>query len=88
MIVLGPRNGGVDPALIRHEEKHVDQAAAMCPRFLRWLPRRVRAWIGAPKFWRAYFDEHRRHGYSGNAYEIVARAAEGDDDVTPGPFTP
>lgn len=64
------------PELIRHEETHVDQAAACCPRWLRWLPRRSRAWVGAPAFWRRYVAAHLAHGYADNPYEVEARRSE------------
>lgn len=65
-----------DDRVKRHEAVHIRQQAAMAPSWSRWLPERVRAWIGAPWFWRAYQEEHRLHGYEGNRFEIEARAAE------------
>jgi hypothetical protein len=64
------------PALQRHEEKHVDQSVAFAPGWTRWLPRRVRAWIGFPAFSRAYTAEHNKVGYVLNRFEVEARAAE------------
>lgn len=63
-------------AIKRHEWVHVLQAARHCPRWLRWLPVRVQAWIGAPVFEALYIAEHRRAGYEENKYEVEARAAE------------
>lgn len=60
----------------RHEYQHVLQSAARCPSWARWLPVRVRAWLGAPKFLPEYIKQHELHGYSNNSYEIEARKAE------------
>ena len=60
----------------RHEWVHVLQAARHCPRWLRWLPVRVQAWLGAPIFEALYIAEHRRVGYELNKFEAEARLAE------------
>lgn len=62
--------------LMRHEAVHVKQQASMAPRWARWLPKRVRVWLGAPQFFDAYWREWQRGGYAGNKFEIEARAAE------------
>lgn len=65
-----------DERMVRHEEKHVDQAGRFAPWFLTWLPRRARAWAGARWYWREYIREHHRMGYEANRFEVEARAAE------------
>lgn len=62
--------------LRRHEHDHVVQAAEFAPRWLRWAPLQVRAWIGAPAFWKAYLEEHQKNGYLNNKFEVRARKAE------------
>lgn len=74
-----------DAALERHEGMHVTQAARFAPWWARLLPRRVRAWLGFPRFLSAYAVEHGRHGYVFNKFEVEARAAERLEEDTPRP---
>ena len=77
VIFLFTRPEGAEYArLQRHEAAHTDQQAAFAPRWARWLPKRARAWLGAPAFIVAYYNEYARVGYSDSRYEVEARAAE------------
>lgn len=62
--------------LKRHENVHVIQAARFAPWWAKWMPLKWRAWVGAPRFWKAYKAEHDAHGYEGNKFELEATAAE------------
>jgi len=63
-------------SLKRHEWQHVVQAARFAPWWARWMPTRWKAWIGGPKYWKAYLAEHMAVGYVNNKFEIEARAKE------------
>jgi hypothetical protein len=65
-----------DERIVRHEQVHIQQQAAMAPWWAKWLPLRIRAWAGLPRFAPLYLAEHRTNGYVKNKYEIEARAAE------------
>lgn len=65
------------PELIRHEEKHTEQCARYCPRWLRWVPWKARVWAGTPGFLLAYRRAHMAYGYEQNPFELEAVAAEG-----------
>lgn len=60
----------------RHERRHEEQRAHYCPRWLRWLPLALRAWVGQPRFLAEYAALHRDCGFLGNPFEIDARRAE------------
>jgi hypothetical protein len=64
------------PGLIAHEEMHVTQSARYAPWWARWMPRRARAWLGAPKFFPAYVKQHTEKGYAKNEFEEEAREAQ------------
>ncbi len=65
-----------DDRMRRHEAVHIRQHASFAPSWTKFLPERLRAWIGAPRFFQAYQAEHAKNGYEKNKYEIEARAAE------------
>ena len=62
----------------RHERMHTTQCARMAPWWARWLPFKVRAWLGTPKFLREYKRLHDTYGYKNNPLEMEARDAERD----------
>lgn len=77
VLVIEPRPEGEDLArLLRHEDRHVDQQAREAPWWAKRLPKKIRVWLGAPRFYEKYLVEYRLHGYEWNKYEIEARAAE------------
>lgn len=69
--------GSPSEQLRKHEWMHVVQSARFAPRWMAgWVPIRIRAWMGVPKFWKAYIKEHTERGYVFNKFEIEARNHE------------
>lgn len=60
----------------RHEQQHLVQAAQYAPSWARWLPVRLRAWLGAAEWAAEYLRLLAEHGYVNHPFERDARDAE------------
>lgn len=77
VFILEPMPSGADLSrLMRHEAVHEEQNARQAPKWAFFLPKGIRAKLGAPKQAKLYIEEWRKNGYWNNKYELEARAAE------------
>ena len=76
VFLFGKIEGEELARLRRHEQVHITQQARMAPAWAAWMPKRVRVYLGAPRFYATYYAQYKRHGYWDAPLEVEARAAE------------